>query len=122
MKIAIPTHEKNGENSAVFGHFGSAPYYALYETDTGKLNIIENSEKEHAHGMCHPAQELLNEKVNAVVCSGIGLRAIQKLAEIGMKAYFCPPPATVSEVILKLKKGELQEFQASQACSHDNCH
>ena len=42
MRILIPVLENRGKESRVSPHFGRAPYFALYDSETEKLEIIEN--------------------------------------------------------------------------------
>jgi len=42
MKIAIPMNEKT-LNSSVSAHFGRAPYYLIYDTETKESVFIDNS-------------------------------------------------------------------------------
>jgi hypothetical protein len=33
MKICIPTETNEGKSAAVYGHFGSAPYFTIIDTE-----------------------------------------------------------------------------------------
>jgi len=33
MKICMPVSEAKGMDSVIYGHFGSAPFFAVYDTD-----------------------------------------------------------------------------------------
>jgi predicted Fe-Mo cluster-binding NifX family protein len=79
MKICIPTKSEDGKNSKVNEHFGSAPYFAIYNTDDSTLEFIENTNAHHSHGMCHPMTALSEQNIEVVICGGIGARALQKL-------------------------------------------
>ena len=52
MKICIPTEDNRGLEGMVCGHFGSAPFFTLVDTDSGSCEIIGNSASEHGHGGC----------------------------------------------------------------------
>ena len=47
MRICIPTETDMGQEAKVYGHFGSAPYFTIYDTEEMTL---ENAC--HQHG-CH---------------------------------------------------------------------
>lgn len=45
MKIVFPTQVDQGLDSAVFGHFGSAPCFVLVDDTTGAVESISNVER-----------------------------------------------------------------------------
>ena len=75
MKILIPVLENRGKESRVSPHFGRAPYFAFYDSETDKLEIIENK-SEHFGGMGRPAENMLKYKPDVVFAVGMGPRAI----------------------------------------------
>ena len=54
MKICVPTATDAGLEAPVFGHFGSAPFFTVVDTDDGKVEVIPNTNSHHAHGTCSP--------------------------------------------------------------------
>ncbi|OHD54892.1 MAG: hypothetical protein A2Y33_16100 [Spirochaetes bacterium GWF1_51_8] len=123
MTVAIPVEKDNGMQSPMYGHFGSAPYYFLFDTDTEKYRIIDNTGKEHEHGNCTPASELAESKTDFVICSGMGMRAIQKLNALGIKVLFGQGITDSAEALGKFKAGELREISLDEACGHHHgCH
>lgn len=121
MKLCMPTENNVGKESIVYGHFGSAPYFLIYDTESKSFETIENLNEHHAHGTCNPIESLAGKSVNAVVCKGMGLRAIQKLNQGGVKA-FISEKNTVSEVVDDFLKGDLNEMTVDFACSDHSCH
>lgn len=121
MKICIPTEGKEGLSAIVHGHFGSAPYFTVYDADTKSVEIINNSNQHHAHGMCHPMGALTGKKIDVVVCGGMGARAVEKLNEGEIKAYRAIP-GIVSEIISQFTKGGLEEITVQNACAQHGCH
>jgi len=121
MKICIPTETKGGKQAQVFGHFGSAPYFTIYDTENDTVEIITNDNEHHSHGMCQPMSALNGKNIDAVVCGGMGMRAVQKINEGGIKAYRAVP-GTVTEIVKLFAKGSLEEITAENACSHHDCH
>jgi predicted Fe-Mo cluster-binding NifX family protein len=71
--------------------------------------------------MCTPLGALSGKNIDAVVCGGMGARAVQKLNEAGIKAYRVTT-GTVQEIIDSLKKGGLEEITVQNACMRHNCH
>ena len=121
MKICIPIETDEGKSAKVYGHFGSAPYFAIYDTEKDKFEVIDNSNQHHAHGTCHPMGILNGKNINAVVCGGMGARAVQKLTDGGIKTYRAVA-GTADEIIKKYKQGELEEITIENACASHGCH
>jgi len=122
MKICIPTQTRDGNTAEVYEHFGSAPFFTVCDTQSGSLEIIENANQHHEHGMCQPLSAFAGQKIDAVVTGGMGSRAVQKLNEGGVKA-FRAIPGTVLDVLNQFSQGKLEEITVNNACSHQGgCH
>ena len=121
MRICIPTETKDGKQAQVFGHFGSAPYFTIYDTEKDTVEIISNANEHHSHGMCHPMGALNGKNIDAVVCGGMGMRAVQKLNEGGVKTYRAVP-GTVADIAEQFSKGSLEEITVENSCSQHDCH
>jgi predicted Fe-Mo cluster-binding NifX family protein len=79
MKICIPTETDAGKKAKVYGYFGSAPYFTIYDTEKDDYETVDISNQHHIHGTCHSIGVLDSQHIDAVVFAGIGIRAIQKL-------------------------------------------
>jgi predicted Fe-Mo cluster-binding NifX family protein len=121
MKICIPTETNEGTSAQVFGHFGSAPYFTIYDTQSNTVEVIDNANQHHEHGMCQPMGALTGKKVDVVVTGGMGARAVQKLNEGGVKVYRAIP-GTVAGIVGQFTKGGLEELTVNNACAHHGCH
>jgi predicted Fe-Mo cluster-binding NifX family protein len=121
MKICIPTESKEGLSARVHGHFGSTPFFTIYDTENDTFKAMDNTNAHHSHGMCHPIGVLGTGSIDVVVCQGMGMRAVQKLNEANIKAYKASAD-TVADIIKKLKGGELEEITAQNACAQHGCH
>ncbi|MGC8766010.1 MAG: NifB/NifX family molybdenum-iron cluster-binding protein [Brevinematia bacterium] len=122
MKLAVAVEKDNGLNSRVYGHFGSAPYYAIYDDEACNLEVIRSDNDRRTHGNCQPTTTLSRKGVNAIVCGGMGYRAISGLNEMGIKVYYSPDSITLNEVIEKFKKNELKELSIEDACMGHGHH
>lgn len=111
----IPTSGTAELEDAVYDHFGSAPYFTLYSSETEELTILENRNAHHDHGTCHPMNQLARHKIDCVICSGMGRRAIEALSTKGIKVYQCKSYG-VREVIDRVKDGDLEEIDPRTAC------
>lgn len=121
MKICIPTETKDGMNAKVFGHFGSAPYFTIVDVEAGSIRTVDNVNSHHSHGMCHPLGVLGASSIDAVVCQGMGARAVQKLNAANIKA-FAAQAGTVEEIIQRYKNNQLSEITVENACAQHGCH
>ena len=121
MKICIPTTTQKGKTAQVHEHFGSAPFFTVCDTEKDTVEIIDNSNQHHSHGMCHPMSSLAGKGIDAVVTGGMGARAVQKLNEGGIKVYRAVP-GTVEDIVKQFLTGNLQELTISNACTQHGCH
>jgi len=121
MKICIPTETNEGKSAKVYGHFGSAPYFTFYDTEKDDCQTIDNSNQHHVHGTCNPIDILVNKGIDAVVCSGMGMRAIQKLNQAGIQAYNAAG-SNVHDIIEEYRVKELVEITVNNACRRHGCH
>ncbi|MFC1504211.1 NifB/NifX family molybdenum-iron cluster-binding protein [Spirochaetota bacterium] len=121
MKICIPTKKDNGLNSIVYGHFGSAPCFVVYDTTNKDIKAINNMNERHAHGQCNPLLSFKDNPIDIMITGGIGMRALQKLNVIGVKAFKTNTEQTVSDVIDSYNTNKLKELTLDDSCMHHNC-
>ena len=93
----------------------------IYDTDNKAVKVIENSNKHHAHGTCHPIGILEAQDINAVICKGMGARAVQALNKSGIWAYKADGE-TVEDIVAEYKKNKLNPITVKNACKDHNCH
>ncbi len=116
MKVCFPVLHNDGLESELCGHFGSAPAFIIVETANNNITTINNSNHQHAHGACDPLKKFNNEKVDAIVVGGLGLGALQRLNQAGIKV-FQAQAVTVKENLAKLQRNSLYEFTQQQCCA-----
>ncbi len=124
MNLCIPVTEDKGLQSPVSGHFGSAPLFAVVDSDTGVCRTISNRDSHHSHGACQPLASLAGEGVDAVVVGGIGAGALSQLQAVGVRVFLSVQP-TVEAVVAAYKAGTLPLATHATACAHhrhDSCH
>jgi len=133
MKICIPTMGENGLDNQVGEHFGRVPTYTIVDLDTNEVKVIANT-SEHMGGQGYPPEIMAREGVNAMVCRGLGRRAIMMFEELGIDVYI-GASGTVKDVIDAFKQDRLQKANIDNACGqhafrdehhhehhHGNCH
>ncbi|HCD35607.1 dinitrogenase iron-molybdenum cofactor biosynthesis protein [Chlorobium phaeovibrioides] len=122
MKVVIPLDDNAGEQSVVCEHFGSAPWFAISNTETGEVQITENPNSQHVHGQCTPAEAFIEMGVNAVICNGIGARAAARLQELGIDVFMADMAPTLGVALRRFAGGDLVKVTAEQACQGHDCH
>lgn len=120
MKICIPVVEDKQYESKAYNHFGSAPFFLIFDTETEEIKTIKNGDLHHAHGMCQPLKALQGENVDAILVGGIGAGAINKLNAQGVKV-FKVADGSVRDNMSLYNDGKLLEFTALNGCNHHGC-
>ena len=86
MKILIAINENKGIDSKLSEHFGHCPYFAIYETETKKLEVVENK-IDHTNQNLTPVDQMMKFNPDIVFTLGAGQRAINLFNEkkVGLK-------------------------------------
>lgn len=84
MRVCIPTAGEGGLDDQVGEHFGRAPTYTIYDTETGEVEVLPNT-SEHLGGSGLPVELLAQAGVDVVLCAGIGSRALSLLSQYGIE-------------------------------------
>lgn len=118
MKVCFPVEENNGIESSVYGHFGSAPGFVMYDTDSEELDYIDNRDINHEHGACNPAAALAGRSIDAVVVGGIGQGALMRLMQNGIQVMRSGS-GLISDDIKLYNSGDLESLTMNmKTCSH----
>jgi predicted Fe-Mo cluster-binding NifX family protein len=121
MILCIPVEQAEGETSRVHGHFGSAACFLFFDTEKGTFEAVENENVHHSHGQCHPMKSLEGRNVGAVLCQGMGRRAVERLKEGGVKVLV-GETRTAGEAIRAYREGRLVELTLEAACDGHGHH
>jgi predicted Fe-Mo cluster-binding NifX family protein len=116
MKICFAVEKDQGINSAVYGHFGSAPAFLMVDTESGSVATVGNRDMIHAHGACNPIMAIGGQSVDAVVVGGIGAGALNRLNGEGIQVY-AARAETVSQNVDLLKEGKLPVLTLQHSCA-----
>ena len=92
MKVGFPIETDNGMDSKVYGHFGSAPAFLIVDTELDQATTVGGSSEHKEHGACNPVKTLGGNLPDALVTGGIGMGAIMRLGEMGVKIYRAAAP------------------------------
>jgi predicted Fe-Mo cluster-binding NifX family protein len=116
MRFCIPVLEDKGLDSPVSEHFGSAPLFLLVDDSDDSVEVFANQNTHHGHGMCRPLESFRGHSIDAVVVSGIGGGAMNKLRASGIDVLF-GNGSTVKEILERQKEGGLRRVHPGQACA-----
>lgn len=83
MRILMPVLENKGEESEISEHFGHAPFFAIYDTESEKLEVTENS-LVHTDKKITPVDQLMKHGPDVIYVIEIGQRAIALFREKGV--------------------------------------
>lgn len=120
MNLCIPTVENKQLESKLSGHFGSAPYFMIVDTDTGTIISTINRQKTGQHSSCQPLLDLINQPIDAIAATGIGNGALRNLLRNGIAIYRAEGE-TIAETLAALENGSLQELSETGTC-HSHGH
>ncbi len=115
MKVCFPVEQDKGIESAVYGHFGSAPTFVVIDTDQVEVGSIANANQIHEHGACNPMMALGGRRFDAIVVGGIGAGALMRLNAEGIKVYRAAQPIVKDNLDL-LKDNLLPEVSMNNTC------
>jgi predicted Fe-Mo cluster-binding NifX family protein len=124
MRLCVPTEYEGGLDTPVYGHFGSAPFFCLLDTDTEEVEGLRNSNEHHEHGRCRPVQQLDGARLDAVAVTGMGRNALARLTAAGIAVYLTTG-VTLREVLYEARHGQLQQLDPDEACrgrGHHHLH
>ncbi|MCR4421462.1 MAG: NifB/NifX family molybdenum-iron cluster-binding protein [Exilispira sp.] len=126
MKICIPVEGLQGLAERLYGHFGSSPYFLIYDTDTKEVKTVKNNNEHHVHGACQPTGLLQDENISAVLTTGMGRNALLKLNALGIKIYLLKndeyETITVEKAINLFNEGKCIELTSDFACNGHGEH
>ncbi len=114
MKVCIPTIDQQGLDDSVGEHFGRVPTYTIVDLETDDVTVIPNT-SHHMGGQGDPPEIMAKEGVNAMICQGLGRRAISLFENLGIEVYI-GASGTVRDAITMFQQGTLQKATLNSAC------
>ncbi len=107
-KIAISAKENN-MSSPIDDRFGRAPYFLIYDEETGNEEWITN-EINSAHGVGPKVVQMLAQKgATVIIAPQLGQNALQAIHAGGLKAYEFSGE-NLQEIIANYRDGKLNEL------------
>jgi len=117
-RIAVPSNGQGGINGERAGHFGHCDVFTLIDVADGKIeqvSILPN--QEHVQGGCMvPVNLLAQNKVNALIVGGIGMRPLAGFRQAGIDVYHDDQRIEIKPVVEDLISGKLPIIADNQVC------
>ncbi len=117
-RIAIPSNGQGGLDGTRAGHFGHCDVFTFVDVEDGeikKVSVLQN--QEHAQGGCMVPVNLLSEnRVNALIVGGIGMRPLMGFRQVGIDVYHDDQRPEIEPVVKDLIAGKLSEINNDQVC------
>lgn len=117
-RIAVPSNGQGGLDGTRAGHFGHCDVFTLIDVENGQIkgvSILQN--QEHVQGGCMvPVNLLSDNKVNALIVGGIGMRPLMGFRQVGIDVYHDAERPEIRPVVEDLIAGKLTEIRNDQVC------
>ncbi|HCR14031.1 NifB/NifX family molybdenum-iron cluster-binding protein [Solidesulfovibrio sp.] len=117
-RIAIPSTQPGGMESAVGAHFGHCDCYTLVDVADGKITEVSTLPNvPHVQGGCMaPVNHLSQHGVNALIAGGMGMRPLMGFAQVGITVYHGGEAASVGDAVAAFLSGNLPQFSQEHTC------
>ncbi len=117
-RIAVPSLDQGGIEGMRAGHFGHCDVFTLIDVEGGVIkNVSTISNQDHVQGGCMvPVQLLADNKVDALVVGGIGLRPLMGFNQVKIDVYHDAERGDIKPVVEDLIAGNLPLIQNDQVC------
>ncbi len=117
-RIAIPSNGQGGLEGTRAGHFGHCDVFTLVDVEDGQIKQVTTlNNQEHVQGGCMVPVNLLSEnKVNALIVGGIGMRPLMGFRQVGIDVFYDAERPEIRPVVEDLIQGNLSEIKNDQVC------
>ncbi len=118
MKIAIPT-VGNTPTAMIDARFGRAPWFLLFDTETGAWQAVENTPNLQAvqGAGIQSSETLVREGVSAVLAPHCGPKAFRVLQAAGVTVYL-GASGTAEDALAAYHAGTLQPAASADVAGH----
>ena len=110
----MPTMGNGGLDGRVGEHFGRVPTYTIVDLETNNVKVVPNV-SHHMGGHGDPPEIMAREEVNAMICQGLGRRAISMFEGFGITVYI-GAVGTVRDAVEAFKQSRFQKATSDDAC------
>ncbi len=123
-RIAVPSEGEGGLEGVRAAHFGHCQTFTLIDVEGGEIKKTTTlANAPHAEGGCMvPVTLLAQQKVNAIIVAGMGMRPLMGFRQFGIDVYFENNKPGIREVVADLIAGKLQPMGDDLACGGGGHH
>lgn len=118
MRICVPSLGDGGLDAQASEHFGRAPTFTVYDTETETADIVTNDSHHHG-GQGSPPEIVAESGADVLVCGNLGGNAAEKFDAMGIDV-FSGAEGTVREAVDQFEGGDLTERGPDGDCGHDD--
>jgi len=106
MLLCVPSRDDGTLGASISQHFGRAPNYSVYDSNTEKVGVIDNDGQHHG-GRRAPPKIIAETGADALIVGNLGQRAVERFDAMDIEVY-CGAEGTVSEAIEQFEAGDLE--------------
>jgi len=117
-RIAVPSIDAGGLDGQRSGHFGHCDVFTLVDIEEGAIKQVTTiTNHSHVQGGCMvPVNLLAENKVNALIVGGIGMRPLMGFRQAGINVYHDSIRPEIRPVVEDLIEGRLPMIEDDQVC------
>lgn len=116
--VAVPSMHPGGLDASRSGHFGHCDVFTMIHVEDGEIrevSLVHNPP--HMQGGCQGPVNLLHQnRADALIVGGIGMRPLMGFRQVGIEVYYGPEGETVGAVMDQLLQGRLQLIREHEVC------
>lgn len=120
MKVCFPISEDLGVESAVYGHFNSAPYFLVVDADSKATQTIANCDPKNPFAGCDPFSALKACNIDCIIAGCMGDSALQAMNLCGFRVFEAESENLIENMEL-LKQEKLQESIVQNSAAEGRC-
>lgn len=117
-RIAVPSAQPGGMDSALGAHFGHCDCYTVVDVTDGQITQVGTLPNvPHVQGGCMaPVNHLSQNGITVLLAGGMGMRPLMGFNQVGIKVYHGGDAPSVGLAIQAFLAGNLSEFSLNHTC------
>ncbi|WP_136689730.1 NifB/NifX family molybdenum-iron cluster-binding protein [Halorhabdus amylolytica] len=127
MLLCIPSRDDGTLEAPTSPHFGRAPNYSVYDSNTEEVEVIDNDGQHHG-GRRSPPKIIAETGADTLIVGNLGQRAVERFDAMDIEVY-CGAEGTVSDAIEQFEAGDLEaatpdgtHCEGHESHDHDDGH
>jgi predicted Fe-Mo cluster-binding NifX family protein len=120
MKVCFPVIADAGMESTIYGHFASAPFFIIIDTDTRQSLAIANCDPAQPFAGCNPFSALSRQQLDGIVVGGIGDESVRVMNICGFQVYQANS-ASIADNAALFESSSLSEVTVVQSHLEGRC-